>query len=144
MDKDDRGTFEITFFPDYRFLTRSQYENGSCLRGGRIHGSMGRPVVGRLYYVDCPGRLINFDLIPAGIQVACIELETFKEEGDGCRAPNALVEMATPRVFYRVMGFQDDGSAVYDAGALLRRVTNPDTTNLAQAIERLAPLSRGK
>lgn len=144
LAKDSRGTFEITFFPDYRFLTRSSYENGSCIRGGRIRGSMGRPVAGRLYYVDCPG-LIKFHVIPAMTEVACVELETVREEGRGCMAPNVLAQMAKPTVFYRVMGFSDDGSAAYDAGDLLRRVSNPDTTNPAETIERLAPLNdRGR
>ena len=65
-------------------------------------------------------------------QVACVELETAKEEGRGCQA-------ATSATFYRVMSFSNEGSALYDAGDLLQRVGDPDTTNLLQTIDRLAP-----
>lgn len=137
LDKDARGTFDITFFPDHRFLTRSDYENGSCARAGRVRGTMGRPVLGRLHYVDCPG-LIKFHFPPAGVEIACIELETAGEEGQACQPPSGLPRVA---VFYRVMGFLEDGSGLYDAGSLLRRVSDPDLNNLNLTVDRLAPLT---
>lgn len=139
LDKDDRGTFDITFFRDHRFLTRSDYENGSCLRAGRARGIMARRVLWRLHYLDCPV-LVKFQFPAEGLDLACIELETVKEEGKGCTPPNALARMANPSVFYRIMGFVEDGSGLYDMGSRLPRVRDPDLKRLTTTVDRLVPL----
>jgi hypothetical protein len=136
LDKDETGTFDITLFPDHRFLSRSRYQNGVCVKAGEVHGTTGRQVLGRLHYVDCP-YLIKFHFPPDGIEMACIDMKTISEEGKGCALPDGLTKQT---VFHRLMGFPKDGSGLYDTGSYLRRVYDPDINSLYATLDRLAPL----